>query len=377
MKDIHISVVLMVKNEQHHILKSLESIKDVAKSVILYDTGSTDKTISEAEKWCEENDLAFHCLMGTFVNFEVSRNIALDFADSFEENEFLLLLDASDELRNGNELVEFLKTQPLEQECWYIRQEWFTGTYTNNDTYYNTRVFRPRCGWRYIGAVHEYLNRTPGPQPPILRMPNTICLYQDRTREGGQSFRRYERDRDLLLEDLKRERNVPRTLFYLAQTCTCMGHIDEAIQYYTDRLKYEIFPEEEYHSTFRLGEIFYNKGRKDLAKNFWSLAFEKYHRAEPLVKLAQMFREYDNWLVAYMYIRTACELEYPTECVLFVNRYDYTFTRWFLMGIIAFYVGRMEEGEKACRIALEENSNCEWSRKNLECYVNAKIVNSS
>jgi glycosyltransferase involved in cell wall biosynthesis len=83
--NIHITGCMMVRNETLRLHVTLNSIKDTVKSLILYDTGSTDNTIEIARTFCETNGIVFRLIEGIFVDFCTSRNIVLDFADTFTD----------------------------------------------------------------------------------------------------------------------------------------------------------------------------------------------------------------------------------------------------------------------------------------------------
>ena len=102
---VHIAVLIMAKNEKKRLHVTLESIKNIADSLIFFDTGSEDNTIDIAREFCEKNKIPFRLKQGIFVNYSVSRNESLDFADSFEDVDYIILMDVNDELRG----VEYLR----------------------------------------------------------------------------------------------------------------------------------------------------------------------------------------------------------------------------------------------------------------------------
>ena len=124
-----ITVNMIVKDESASILKTLNSIKDFADILVVMDTGSTDDTISKIEKFCDRVKMTLYLTHGTFLNFEQARNDALMFAESWDNvNGYILILDANDELREGAYLRQLIKDEKLQNEGYYINQDWQNGT---------------------------------------------------------------------------------------------------------------------------------------------------------------------------------------------------------------------------------------------------------
>ena len=107
----HIAVLIMVKNESKRIRVTLDSIKDIVDSLVVYDTGSEDDTIDIIKGFCEESGIPLRLKEGEFVDYSASRNVSLEFADSFEDIDYILLMDTNDEVRNGQSLRKFVETK--------------------------------------------------------------------------------------------------------------------------------------------------------------------------------------------------------------------------------------------------------------------------
>lgn len=368
--DIHIALLLMCKNEHKRIGVTLESVVGTVKSIVCYDTGSTDDTIDIITNFCKKHDIILRLKQGEFEDFSTSRNVSLDFADTFEDIDYLLLLDVNDELRGGEKLIEEAKKWKDKEDNsgFLLCQEWYSGQL---DKYFNMRFVKPRCNWRYKGVVHEYMHQDGG-NKNVVRFPDNIVLYQDRTLDDDKSAKRFVRDKKLLVQEYEKDPEEPRTLFYLAQTCACLNEPSEAYYYYKLRTKLKGFWEEVFQSYFRCGV------NAELMKHPWHdcmswymKAFEYSQRIEPVLKIVEYYTTIKNWHLAYTFAVLACNLEYPTNCILFVDKRAYDYKRWHLMGIVGWYYKRYEEGELACRRAIEYSENNGF--KNQVDYDNLKF----
>jgi glycosyltransferase involved in cell wall biosynthesis len=364
----HIALLMMVKNESKRILTTLNSVKDTVKSLVIYDTGSDDNTLELIEVFSKINSIPVHIKKGEFVDFSVSRNVALDFGEEFKEIDYFLLMDGNDELKNGD-LLQNLADKLLKDDNhsgFLVCQEWLdiSGSITK---YFNVRFIKARHGWRFKGAVHEYIS-SPNKEPS--KIDDKIVIFQDRKYDSEKSMSRYAKDKVFLLKDLKENPTDPRTLFYLGQTCGCLKEFEEACEYYKRRAELANgFYEERFHSYLRLGEL------SMILRKDWNISLEAFlnaynviPRAEPLVKIAEYYRNKSQWNLAYMFVSEAVKLEYPSNCTLFVDRRLYNYYRWHLLGIVAYYAGKYKEGKIGCLKAIETGPNLEIDKSNLKFY---------
>ena len=394
-------IALMVKDEAKNIIKSLDSCPK-SEYVFIFDTGSSDNTISMIQEWCTNNKKKLFLKEGTFVNFSESRNVMLDFIDETLVQQkindiFLLLLDSNDELKNEDNLIQFIQEKKNDSgnqkiEVWQVQQHW----YTNNnaaDVYLNFRLQRicvnetnPKSLWRYKGSVHEYLIREPMAEV-FANAPLTFSIYQDRMADSEKSMSRYDRDCELLLKDLEEKTYPSRTLYYLAQTYRCLGNLDKAIHYYERRvLEYSNeFLEETFNAAYQVGllrlqmallknmkeEQPVDKNDQEIGEGIvWLLrSFSIQPRVEPLIELTKLYLQNNNFYTAYMFCKQACSLDFPKDAILFVNKQFYNYTRWHQMGHVAFYVGKYEEGLMACEKAIMMCPDEEVNKSNKQFYI--------
>ncbi|TLS72920.1 glycosyltransferase family 2 protein [Aliarcobacter thereius] len=131
----HISVVIIAKNSERTIKNTLDSLTGF-EDVVVYDNGSSDKTIEIAKSFSNVN-----LAQGEFKGFGWTKNKATTYA----KNDWVMIID-SDEVVN-KDLFEYLKTKKLEDNTVY--------RLNSNGYYKNIRV--KYCGWTL--TVKRVFNR--------------------------------------------------------------------------------------------------------------------------------------------------------------------------------------------------------------------------
>lgn len=121
----NISAVVLAKNNEATIKKTLEALREF-EEVIVYDNGSTDKTMDIAKEFSNVT-----LIEGAFKGFGWTKNKAASYA----KNEWILIVD-SDEVVD-KELREVLATKQLDANTVYI---------LNSRAFYKEREVK-HCGW--------------------------------------------------------------------------------------------------------------------------------------------------------------------------------------------------------------------------------------
>ena len=389
-----IATLIMVKNEENVITKTINSVLDISDNIIIYDTGSSDNTLKVIEETiiehnkCKQNKISLNIKKGEFTDFSISRNELISFAEK-ENNDisYFLFLDANDELVNSEDLLKVCKEYEKDDSlnAFIINQQW-SKTDDNSNTiinFKNIRLVKPNNGWRYKGVVHEFLanDSTENDFSKIIKLPENIIIYQDRTEdESKKSRNRFEDDKELLLKEYEKDPEDTRTLFYLARTFECLKCIDSAIKFYTLRTSMKTVTknenklvsmkdeEEVYHSHFRLGILNRIKDENSYDSMIHFIkSYEYRKRAEPLLEICKIYIKKKIWDLAYMYCKLACDCKYPKNDVLFVNKLAYDYTRWHYMSVISFNHGDLQYAKYSSLKALESKP---------ESYLDEGILNS-
>ena len=354
-----LTLVMMVKNEADCIETTLATAKPYVDQWLVYDTGSTDGT----------QDLARAIMAGLpgrvvdepFRDMSFSRNRALEWAGT--DTEFLLLLDADDQLEGGPELRVYLEASRDERS----RSAFFVRTRFDIE-FDMCKVVRAGCGWRFEGVAHEQLVH---PELAVHGRIPGVLVNQPRTPEmDAKSRSRWERELLLLRDDLEANPGATRSAFYLAQTLTNLGRHEEALEAHYFRIGMGGWWEEVYQSWIRVAY--------ELAVSSapWSdqmeALLEAYkiapHRAEPLYRIGDHYRELGDYHLAYLFARRAAELPYPEADQHLIDQEVYAWQANDLLSITAFYVGDFEAGQRAARAALAARPDDGRLQENLKYY---------
>jgi glycosyltransferase involved in cell wall biosynthesis len=361
-----LTLTMIVKDEAKTLAKTLASVRPFIDRWAILDTGSTDGTQALVRR--ELAAVPGELFEEPFVDFATSRNRALDLAG--EATEFVMWLDADDELTNGKALRAFLERERehrgKDREAYYVRVEM-------GIAWDSPRVARARAGWRFRGVVHEILTHADRPPPPH-RIPDVIIHHRPGEGSAERTRRRWERDIVLLDGELARDPADARSAFYLAETYLWLERHDEAEQAFRRRIALGGWAEEVYESKMGLARVAAGAGRP------WCEIEERYldahafapHRAEPLHALALYYDGFARHALTYLFARRGFELPLPVRDSLFVDEEVYTWKLADLCASSAFWVGEFAVGEAAARKAVQNRPGDERLQRNLEHYLDRK-----
>ena len=360
----HIASVIMVKNESVRLSVTLNSLIGVVDSLVVYDTGSTDDTIDILKTFSNESGIPLRLLEGTFVDFAISRNEMLDFVDTFDDIDYIILMDCNDEIRDPLSLLRKALETNTEISVFRMRQELYC--HGNRTSWFNKKVVKPRLGFRYVGVVHECLDTKDAVNE---NLPSDIVLFQDKINDDAKGAARWRRDKDILLSEYKKNPLDSRTVFYLAQTYGCIGDNVNSLKYYTIRSKMEGFEEERFISYMRCGWFSESLIEDwDISMGWYMKAFAHRNRVEPLISMAKYYIKQSKYRCAFLFVNMACDLKQPDDGALFVDQHQYDYARWHLLGIIAYYAGFNERGKLGCQNAIATGYDVNTDTKNLVFY---------
>lgn len=214
-----ISLCMIVKNEEKHLEKSLDSIVKYIKDIVIVDTGSTDKTKEIAKKytnkvydfkWCND--------------FSKVRNYSISKAS----NDLILVLDADEIILNlDKENLEKIIIENREDVGRIVRKNEYLRN--NNKFIYNEHVNRifNKNKYQYDGLIHEQIVKKDGKEYSTYNLPiviNHIGYSNDEINRKNKISRNLQ----LLKESLINKGNDPYIYYQLGKSFYMDNNYNEA-----------------------------------------------------------------------------------------------------------------------------------------------------
>lgn len=339
----NICLNMIVKNETRVLERLFRSVEDYIDSYVIVDTGSTDGTQQMIKDWMGARGIDGEVHERPWVNFGVNRQQALELAVASKRADWLLFIDADEELGVSNPRFY----EQLEPGVTYDIEKHHSNVRYAVPHLVNVRDTR----WRWHGPVHNYLEREGGSAQRALRKDVWIVYHpgQGAKSQGLTSEQKYLRDARLLEEDLKQNPTNPRSQFYLAQSYRDAGHLEQAYEAYKARTQLEGSVEETFMAQLECGRVAGRLGKsEDVIVGDLLRAHElRPTRAEPLYELAVYYRLQKQYARAYLFAKAGCAISRPND-MLFVVEAAYDWCLLDELGVAAYWVGKYAESHAAC-----------------------------
>lgn len=340
-----ISIVMMIRNEEKNLKRTLDALlplmNDINSELIILDTGSTDNSVDIAKKYTERvyfdvwND-----------NFADMRNKSISYASG----EWILILDADEELIKYDKLAEFFNSK-LDKKYNSASIELKSLSTEDGKSYsvgLSPRLFKNEECFRYEGAIHEQ---------PIYKKPmyNNIAsfnhygyMYEDEEIKN----KKLKRNGQILESEYNLNPDNPYICYQLGQNYASLGEKQDALCYF-----------EKSHNLYKTKNQVYIPTQVGLIKIYLSLG--KYEECE---KICDEYIKQDdkNIDIYYYYMLSKYNLRKYNESLNAYKKYVYLIEN-FSVSTQANDITCMEEticyNEYAQIKALE-------SRYNLKLYEN-------
>lgn len=338
---------MIVKNETHIIRECLESVAPYIDYWIISDTGSTDGTQELITKFFEERGILGELHQDEWKGFGHNRSLALRHCDG--KADYAWMIDADDKIE-GN----FKFPKEMTADAYVIRMG------RPEFSWWRTQIFKVDSKWEYRGVLHEYPACTSNDKPILMKIEGDYFL-NARTlgarNVGITAVEKYTRDAEMLEAALVDEPTNTRYMFYLGQSYFDSQQWEKAEKAYLQRAHAGGWAEEVYYSLYRVAicRAMMDKPWPEIQASFLDAFNARPTRAEPLYHIAQVLRtKFNQPAAAFVFARTAAEIPFPKDDILFVANAIYDYAILDELGATAFYAGKPEIGYLASKKLLEE-----------------------
>jgi tetratricopeptide (TPR) repeat protein len=339
---------MIVKNEAKVLPRLFRSLQAYIDYYVIVDTGSSDDTIALIRREMAEYGIAGEVHERPWVNFGVNRQQALELALAANKADWLLFIDADEELGVSDpkfyEKLEPGVSYELEKHQGELR-------YAVRHLV-NVRSAR----YRWQGPVHNYL--VVDGKESLERRKDVWIVYhhgQGAKSHGLTQEQKFLRDAKLLEEELARNPDDARSQFYLGQSYRDAGFFEQAIAAYKQRAAMEnAWDEERFMAQLEAGRISVALEKPEAVVLAELLAAYNLRptRAEPLYELARYYRARKGYAMATLFAKAGLQTERPNDR-LFVVESVYTWRLLDELGVATYWVGDFATSKRCCEAVLE------------------------
>jgi tetratricopeptide (TPR) repeat protein len=219
-----ISLCMIMRDEQEHLARCLTSVQGVVDEIVIVDTGSVDRSIEIAESFGAR--VLHEEWQG---DFSAPRNTGIEAATG----EWILVLDADEELVDGMRLRELLHDEDVEGYC--LREVNFIGEELGVECVVNSafRLFRNRPAYRYHGALHEQIMGKVDPVGGVCtRFVGIEINHYGYLEPTSRAKVKTDRNMAIVMEEVARKPTDSFTLFNAGVEFQRIGEHETALGYF-------------------------------------------------------------------------------------------------------------------------------------------------
>lgn len=213
-----ISLCMIVKNEEKHLQKCLESVNEKVDEIIIVDTGSSDSTIEIAQKYTQH---VYHYEWAD--DFAAARNFSLKHATS----DYILVLDADEYLDPASDLKKDIVSN---HDCYLLKIR-NTLSHGGAFTHRATRLFRNNNELTYQNRLHEHLNIMDGINKYSNDTASSLIHHIGYTDEIMSEKDKVNRNLPLMLKEVMENPNA-YNLYNMGKTYMADDQYENAILYF-------------------------------------------------------------------------------------------------------------------------------------------------
>ena len=341
---------MIVRNEAHIVHEVLDTVAPYISYWVIVDTGSDDGTQDVISNHMAALGIPGELHERPWRHFGHNRSEALDLAQG--HGDYIWVIDADDLLVGTPDF------SGLTADCYHMY-------YGPDVTYWRRQLFRDGLPWRYEGVLHEYATC----DQPFSEGRIEGDYHVQSRRLGGRSMdpQKYARDAELLLAEVERNPDDPRSVFYLARSYFDAKDFANSRKWYARRAEMGYWEEEIYYSLAQLADSMSNLGEpwpevQDAYLRAWEF---RPTRAEPLHSIAYRYRSDQRYRLGYLFAERAAQIPYPLDDVLFVNAEIYAWRALDEQAVCASWIDKHPEAFALCRRLLARTDIPDGDRQRI------------
>jgi GR25 family glycosyltransferase involved in LPS biosynthesis len=340
---------MIVKDEAHIITRTFDNLLKyfTFNCYIISDTGSTDGTQEIIKNYFSQKGIPGEVYDEPWVAFDHNRSLALK--NAYKKSDYLLIFDADDSIV-GN----FVLPKTLTCSSYNLK-------FGKGFTYKRPLLINNNLKWYFVGVLHEYLECK---EPNLTQGIIDGDYYVDSGRLGTRSKNpnKYADDAIVLEKAFVNEKDSKlraRYAFYCAQSFKDSHNVDKAIEWYTLELKQNAWAQEKYYSALTLGDLYAAKRDYLNATKYWIKSSEyDPERIEGIVKACTYYRQNESYLMVDLLYSRFKNYQVNFNDKLFIDNSFYLGNLEFEFSVVAFYVGKKEEGYRCLKnLFLSDTTN--------------------
>ena len=293
---ISISLCMIVRDEEPTIGRCLASVQGIADEIIIVDTGSTDRT--------KEIAAQFNATIYDFTwidDFAAARNFAFDQATK----QYIMWLDADDIILEEDRHALIRLKFELSLDVDSVMMNYILAFDANGKpttTLKRNRLVKRSKGFRWIGAVHEYLDVAGN----IIQIENSITHKKEK-KYSDRNLRIYKKRLE------QGESFKPRDLYYYGNELMDHQMFEEAAEQYEAFLATKQgWVEDQIAACQKLADCYSHLNELELQFRslFRAMEFAS-PRAEVCCRLGALFMKQNRFHEAIFWYTTATQLGAP------------------------------------------------------------------
>ena len=342
---------MIVRDEAKVIARAIKSAKDYIDYYVIVDTGSVDDTISIIKSEMDKYGIDGEVHQETWVNFGVARTQMMEHAQNSKMCDWVLIIDGDEEFAVSDSNFK----DSLEPGVSYL----ISKKHGAMDNYVLHLVDVSRNTWSWGGVVHNFINHETGPEGKKSALDTVWIIYhagEGAKSHGMTSEQKYLRDARMLEEELKKNPNDTRSMFYLGQSYKDAGlkYYQQSYDAYKKRVAMGGWTEEQYYAQYQCGNLarWLNHTVEEITNDYLAAGQFSKRRAEHYEGLVSFLNNKKLYDKAYEYAKIGSKLPMPPtqsgSPILFLIREVYQWKMLDVLAVAAYWTGHYAESKVAC-----------------------------